>query len=63
MKPFDPVKPLLGTLSKKIIRPREKAVNKKMLTAPLSTIAKNVEDQIPTTEWLSKNLRKFIMWC
>lgn len=39
-KPFDLVKPLLGTFSKEIIRLNKKAISVKMFTAPLSIIAK-----------------------
>lgn len=40
LKPFDPVKPLLGTFSKAIIRLKPKAISIKMFTAPLSIIVK-----------------------
>lgn len=43
LKPFDLVKPLLGTFSKEIIRQKQKAISMKMFTAPLSVIAKNVK--------------------
>lgn len=42
LKPFDLVKPLLGTFSKEI-RQKQKAISMKMFTAPLSVIAKNVK--------------------
>ena len=47
LKPSDPVKPLLGTFSKEIIRLKQKTLSIKMFTAPPSIIAKMCKPKSP----------------